>query len=196
MEGLEANSLLAKDIRQKPSNVSSIVDAAMMRTGELEAREPNRLTEARLLGKLLPLHHKTLHVEVGGADRVWHFVKIAILPELLKIVVTPRAENEAAVPIEPRLEVGYDVLEYRRSINVSLANRCKACTERGELGMSGWPNEALELIHHLKIGGFNHDGPNLNDLHVLPRYRTLVATSGFEINDEITLWLHLLASNV
>lgn len=55
--------------------------------------------------------------------------------------------------------------------------------------MSDRPNEALKLTDDLKVRGLDHDGPDLDDLHVLSRYCALVAARGFEINDEIALWL-------
>lgn len=62
--------------------------------------------------------------------------------------------------------------------------------------MPSGSNEALELVHHLKIGGIDHHRPELNDLPVLTGNSSCVAARGFKIDDEIVVMLQELAPNL
>lgn len=130
MEGLGVTKTsLAKDIGQQPSNVASVVDSTVVRTGELKAGKPNCFTKTWLFGKMLPLRHKTFDIDVRCANWIRHPVKFAVLPELLEVVVAPRTEHESVIPIEPRLEGGDDILKHWCRIDILLIYRRKPSAE-------------------------------------------------------------------
>lgn len=87
------------------------------------------------------------------------------------------------MPIEPGFETADGILEDRRCINVSLIDGRELGAEGSELWMPRGAHEALELINDLQGRCANHHCPKLDDLHVLTRDRSCIATSGFEVYD-------------
>lgn len=122
---------------------------------------------------------------------VTHVVPFAFSVDLGRIVFSPAIPLVTSVSKGKFGEFGSHGGPEGGFVNVHLLDMRKLCAKPGERWPLDWPHEALELVEHLPTFG-RPDRANFDDFHLLWRYRPVVSTGRFKVDNEAvshtTLW--------
>lgn len=123
-------------------------------------------------------------IEAGDVERIFEMMPFAIPLNLSPIEISPSAKHAIWIVIHPLGKLGYCDGELGRSIDRGLGNASELSAEVGELGIGNRFYKGLEFAFDLKLA-IHHYGSNFDNFPIV--MGNAVATSGFEIDNEISI---------
>ena len=137
----------ADDERQQPCDVASVVDASVVGSSEFEADllecggHPESPVDLQPFGELL------FQVPVTGRERAVDSLVATLPPDLIPIVVTPRAEQVVGKLFGPRDQFPDHLSQLRGGVDIFLPNAGQVGAEFRQRRVVNRPDEGLSLIH-------------------------------------------------
>src|SRR5262245_30493266 len=112
---------------------------------------------------------------------------LAILKELVAVIITPRAEERVPELVHPPLHRFERLPEGRGTGDVLLGDPGQLGAKLSEFGVADRADEGLELGLDFERAGTLHDGPDLDNLHLMARHGPIVGAGGLQVYNQIVV---------